>query len=184
MSNIWKKLVEGIFAPKDVVPTKPFVVPDNASYFRWLTTESGNKQIQAFYQHCAAVYNKQEQGNPVALKSPYANGIQYYLAAEQAQKLHFIARWTTEKLAALGYLPAQNSVKTDKEGNKTYRFYQKPQRLPGEEEHAVWQGYGNVLIEITHKGTALTYKLMGQVYSDRNYDKALPFEALLEQLCD
>ena len=160
---------------------------DLAAYQEWAGSERAKELIteveRAYYLKKKGIIS---QIDVHLLESAYSNGFAISYSAEvSAEEFQHLFDYFKEVVLQQGYKIAQQDRRImDKE---TYeetieKWYLKPiaEEL---ETKVVNQRFGNVLIEKTEIDRKPSYiKLMANVYQDRQYSVADPFEDLLEKL--
>ncbi len=189
--KIWKGLTA---KQKDLPSNEPMVTEqltrsdkDRNSYFGWLQEGRGKKMAEEVY----AAYKLKQEGEPAELKvhllkMPYANGfaLTYHPSLSSKDFQHFFD-WLKDRVGNLSYYRAVNAERRifDK-GNyieSKEKYYLKP--VIDADSSPFNQRFGNVLIEMVWIDRQPSYlKLVANIYSDRLYTEALPFEGLLHEI--
>lgn len=157
------------------------------SYEHWFHSERSQDLINDFDR--AYSLKKQQVESSLAvhlLQSKYSNGfaISYNdsIGAESFQHLFDYFKNTVEQL---GYKLAQADRKLKAKGDaeeEVEKWYLKP-LATDLKSHLVDQRYGNILIEKVSINRKPSYlKLMANIYQDRLYSEAKPFDELYQKI--
>jgi hypothetical protein len=192
MPSFFDKLWGQIFA-KPIPPSVPIISEpltrkeaERGDYFRWVQTPLCANMKKSVLQ--AYRLKQQQEGHEIQvhlLSMPYANG--FALSFDQpftpSDFMHFFD-WLKDRMLLQPYRLANADRQLFDRGayvETKEKYYFKPKNeasLPPFNQH-----YGNVLIECVYIDRLPSYlKLVANIYSDRNYTEAKPFDGLLHQI--
>jgi len=154
---------------------------------QWQGTMSARQLVQSIYQ--SYHYKKTGiKGTPEVhlFNSAYANGFAVTYAPEVGPKVFaWLLDYLKDEVLALGYRQANADRKVEDKGpymQETQRYYLKPP-VPINPETKIDQLYGNITLEYISIDDKPSYiKVMANIYSDRLFNNALPFEEFVERL--
>lgn len=162
---------------------------ESESFQSWLVTDKKTELLTEIYN----AYHLKKKGivtklNVHLLETKYANGFAVTYDSEiSADDFRNLFDYLKEMTLGFEYRLAQNDRRIiDRESFEEVieKWYLKPQGLE-QEEKKTNQLYGNILIEYVMIDRKPSYiKLMANVYQDRLYSEALPFEEFIEKLFD
>jgi hypothetical protein len=193
MGSFFDDLFKSIFKPSEKSPIKVrenFVIRENeqADLTEWTGSEEYNNFLYLIYKN----YHFKRSGiNDIPqvhiLDTPYANGFAVVYGEPFDQKSFsrlFLA--LSRRILALGYEQISLDRKFEEINDQvkvTEKFYFKPPlQLPVEGE-LISQLYGNVALEKVSVDNKPSFiKLLATVYSDRLYQKAKPFDQLMDRI--
>lgn len=155
------------------------------SYNAWMNedlTQSKIKRIRGSYE----LKKKGIEQSPEVhiLTTQYANGIAIsYSNFFEKNEFSYLLDFFAAKILSLGYKKANSDVKITVKNTYTEsveKHYLKP--ITGTDT-PIDQKYGNILLEAVKIDDRPSYfKLSANIYSDRLYKKAIPFENLLNEI--
>lgn len=155
------------------------------SYDQWINNDLTPSKIGRIKSSYELKKKGIEQSPEVhILNSQYANGIAIsYSDFFDRNEFSYLIDYMAEKILALGYKKANSDVKISVKNTYTEsveKHYLKP--VTGMDS-PLDQKYGNILLESVKVDDRPSYfKLSANVYSDRLYKTALPFENLINEL--
>lgn len=157
------------------------------AYDNWMRSEGSQDLINDFDR--AYSLKKQQVESSLAvhlLQSKYSNGFAVsYNKSIGAENFQHLFDYFKNKVEQLGYKLAQGDRKLKAKGNaeeEIEKWYLKPLAADLGSQ-LVDQRYGNILIEKVSINRKPSYlKLMANIYQDRLYSEARPFEELYQNL--
>ena len=162
---------------------------ESESFLAWADSHKRTELLTEIYN----AYHLKKKGivaklNLHLLETKYSNGFAVTYDSEiSADDFRNLFDFLKEKTLEFDYRLAQNDRRIiDRESFEEVieKWYLKPQGLELEEKKTN-QLYGNILIEYVMIDRKPSYiKLMANVYQDRLYSEALPFEEFIEKLFD
>jgi hypothetical protein len=158
-----------------------------ASYERWLMSDSSKELISDFDRAYSLKMKQVESSLAVhLLQSKYANGFALsYNEQIGAENFQHFFDYLKNIVEPQGYRVAQADRKLKVKGEaeeEIEKWYLKP-LADDLSAQLIDQRFGNILIEKVSINRKPSYiKLMANIYQDRLYTKAKPFEELYQQL--
>lgn len=155
-------------------------------YDNWIKNEQFKERINTISDHYKLKLKDIDQTPGIhILATDYSNGFSISVEDFSLEEMQFLMDYLADKVVASGYRKPQSDVTLKSSGDHaviTEKHYLKPR---WDYEAPIDQKFGNILLETqTINDKPKRLKLMANIYSDRNYTKALPFDLLMEVLLE
>ena len=155
------------------------------SYRRWKNTDRQKDTCLFLYRQYHYVANRMIEPDYLYTWNSLASNGFYIKPCEQIKdhELLFLFEWFREKIPTLSYYSYMAEKQYREQHNQIFQtdfIYFKP--IIDINEPSPWnQQYGNIELHLYYKSREpIAFKLLINVYSDRNYTSPLPFEQFLE----